>query len=155
MKREKIFNEKPACEMIHRHIHTSIIMRSSLFSIRNRLDRAGMVISGLCAVHCVLSIALVSLLGVGGQFLLAPEIHRVGLALALLIAAVAIGWGVLRHRRRMPFVVAIIGLSFMGGALAVSHGPNEAILTIIGVSLVTLGHILNLRHTNGALSDGA
>ena len=37
------------------------------------------------------------------------------------------------------------GLSFMGGALAVEHGPEEAVLTIIGVSLVALGHVLNLR----------
>ena len=38
-----------------------------------------------------------------------------------------------------------MGLSFMGGALAVEHGVEEAVLTIIGVSLVSLGHVLNLR----------
>ncbi|RYD88861.1 MAG: MerC domain-containing protein, partial [Sphingomonadales bacterium] len=38
------------------------------------------------------------------------------------------------------------GLSFMGGALAVPHGYEEAVLTIIGVGLVSLGHILNIRH---------
>jgi mannitol/fructose-specific phosphotransferase system IIA component len=43
----------------------------------------------------------------------------------------------------------------MGGALAVPHGVEEAVLTIIGVSLVTIGHILNLRHAHGTLSDGA
>ena len=130
-------------------------MRSGLLSIRARLDRAGMLLSGLCALHCVTSIVLVSALGLGGQWLLAPEIHRVGLVLALLIAAVAIGWGALRHRRAAPFVVAMMGLTFMGGALAVPHGAEEAILTIIGVALVTLGHILNLRHAHGALSDRA
>ena len=63
----------------------------------------------------------------------------------MVIAAVAIGWGALRHRRTAPFVIAMMGLSFMGGALAVPHGIYEAVLTIIGVGLVTLGHILNLR----------
>jgi hypothetical protein len=130
-------------------------MRSGFFSIRARLDRAGMLLSGVCAVHCIASIVLVSSLGLGAQWLLAPEIHRVGLALALLIAAVAIGWGALRHRRAAPFVVAMMGLSFMGGALAVPHGIEEAVLTIIGVFLVTIGHILNLRHAHGALSDRA
>ena len=113
--------------------------------IRRRLDRAGIVLSGLCAVHCLLSIALVSSIGFGSHFLFAPEIHRYALAIALVIAAVAIGWGALRHRRASPFVVAMMGLSFMGGALAVPHGVQEAVLTIIGVTLVTLGHILNLR----------
>lgn len=127
-------------------------MRFALPSIRERLDRAGLILSSLCAIHCVASIVVVSVLGIGGQFLLSPAIHRVGLALALIIAAVAIGWGALRHRRRSPFVVAMMGLTFMGGALAVPHGVEEAVLTIIGVSLVSLGHILNLRHSSCALS---
>lgn len=117
-----------------------------LAAIRGRFDRAGVVLSALCAVHCLASIALISALGIGGQFLLAPIIHEVGLALAMVIAAVAIGLGALRHRRAAPFVTAMTGLTFMGGALAVPHGYEEAVLTIIGVALVSLGHILNLRH---------
>lgn len=123
-------------------------MANSNISIRRRLDRAGIWLSGLCLLHCLAAILLVSVLGLGGQVLLSPEIHRYGLALALIIAAVAIGWGALRHRRRAPFVVAMTGLSFMGGALAVPHGWHEAVLTIIGVSLVSIGHILNLRHSH-------
>ena len=114
-------------------------------SIRGLLDRAGIWLSSLCLLHCLLSIIVVSALGIGGQFFFAPEIHRYGLALALIIAAVAIGWGALRHRKPAPFVTAMMGLSFMGGALAVPHGIYEAILTIIGVTLVSTGHILNLR----------
>lgn len=120
-------------------------MGTAFSSIRRRLDRAGIFLSGLCAVHCVLSIVLVSSVGLGSQLLFSPDIHRYGLAMALIIAAVAIGWGALRHRRAAPFVTAMTGLSFMGGALAVPHGVQEAVLTIIGVSLVTLGHVLNLR----------
>lgn len=123
-------------------------MRNVIPMIRARLDRAGIVLSGLCAMHCLLSIIIVSALGIGGEFLLAPAIHRVGLAIALIIAAVAIGWGAIQHRRAAPFVIAMMGLSFMGGALAVPHGANEVILTIIGVSLVSVGHILNLRAAN-------
>lgn len=77
------------------------------------LDKAGLLISSLCLVHCILSLVLVSVLGLGSQFLLAPEIHEYGLVLALLVAAVAIGWGALNHRRAAPFVVAMTGLSFM------------------------------------------
>lgn len=104
-----------------------------------------MVLSGLCAVHCVASIVIVAGLGLGGGLLLDPAIHHIGLMLATVIAAVAIGAGALRHRRALPFVVAMTGLSFMGGALAVNHGIEEAVLTIIGVTLVSIGHLLNLR----------
>ena len=120
-------------------------MNRALDLIRARLDRAGLVLSGLCAAHCLLSILIVSALGIGGEFLFAPEIHRVGLAFALIIAAVAIGWGAIQHRQAVPFVIAMMGLTFMGGALAVPHGMHEVVLTVIGVTLVSIGHILNLR----------
>ena len=120
-------------------------MSSASSLIRRTLDRAGIWLSSLCLLHCLLSIIVVSALGIGGQFFFAPEIHRYGLALALIIAAVAIGWGALRHRKAAPFVTAMMGLTFMGGALAVPHGIYEAVLTIIGVTLVSIGHILNLR----------
>jgi hypothetical protein len=113
--------------------------------IRGRADRFGLMLSGLCAVHCVLGIVIVAGLGLGGGLLLDPIIHRLGLLLATIVAGVAIGLGALQHRRAAPFVVAMTGLSFMGGALAVEHGVEEAVLTIIGVSLVAVGHLLNLR----------
>lgn len=126
------------------------MLQRAFHPIRRRLDRAGIFLSGACAVHCLVSIALVSGLGIGGEFFFSPDIHRIGLLLATLIAGVAIGWGALRHRMAAPFVVAMTGLTFMGGALAVPHGYKEAVLTIIGVALVSLGHILNLRHVHSS-----
>ena len=124
------------------------MLERAISPIRRRLDRAGIFLSGACALHCLLSILLVSGLGLGDELFFAPDIHRVGLLLATLIAGVAIGWGALRHRMAAPFVIAMTGLTFMGGALAVPHGVKEAVLTIIGVALVSLGHILNLRHAH-------
>ena len=129
-------------------------MQPLLTPIRQRLDRAGIALSALCAVHCVLSVLLVSVIGIGAEAFLDPAIHRVGLLIATLVAAVAIGWGAMKHRMAAPFVVAMMGLSFMGGALAVPHGVEEAVLTIIGVALVSLGHILNLRHLHTSCTHG-
>lgn len=121
-------------------------MQRAFLSIRDRLDRAGIVLSGLCALHCLLSIVLVSVLGLGGQALLAPEIHEIGLGLAILIGAVTIGIGVLRHGRLSPLLIGGAGLALMALALTVPHGPAEALLTIAGVALVAAAHIRNLRH---------
>ena len=126
------------------------MLQRAISPIRRRLDRAGILLSGACAIHCLLSIVLVSGLGLGGELFLSPDIPRAGLLIATLIAGVAIGWGALRHRVAAPFVVAMTGLTFMGAALAVPHGVKEAVLTIIGVALVSLGHILNLRHVHSA-----
>lgn len=112
---------------------------------RGALDKLGIGLAGLCAVHCVATILVVSSLGLGGHFLLAPEIHHIGLGVAIIVAALALGWGALRHRRKAPLVIAGIGLGFMAAALIVPHGVGEFVLTLIGVGIVSLGHWMNLR----------
>ncbi len=118
---------------------------ASRTALRRRLDQIGIGLAGLCAVHCLATLVVISALGVGGHFLFNENIHRVGLALALAVAAVAIGWGLLRHGRVVPFVIALGGLALMATALLVPHGANEFLLTLAGVALVSLGHLLNLR----------
>ena len=123
-------------------------MNSALVRIRGKLDRFGMILSGLCMVHCVAGVVIVVGLGLSGGLLLNPAIHRVGLAMATATAAVAIGTGALRHRGRAPIVVAVLGLCFMGAGLTVDHGIKEAALTVLGVSLVATAHVLNLRRAH-------
>ena len=112
-----------------------------------RLDRAGVLISGLCLVHCIAGLLLVTLLGLGGGVLLAPEWHEWGLGLAIAVGALGLGLGALRHRRMVILAQGLTGLLLMGLALGVGHGAREAGLTIAGVLLVGLAHIRNLRHT--------
>ena len=121
-------------------------MREAIAAIRNRLDRVGIVLSGLCALHCILSIVLVSALGLGGQALLAPSIHEIGLALAVAVGAVTLGIGAWRHGAPGPLLIGTCGVALMTSALLVGHGLPEALLTIAGVVLVAAAHIRNLRH---------
>lgn len=121
-------------------------MRDAVLSIRNRLDSLGMILSGLCAVHCVLGLVLVTVLGLGGGILLRPEIHEIGLALAVGVGILTLGLGALRHGRTGPLLIGGCGIVLMATALVVRHGPAEAALTIAGVALVALAHIRNLRH---------
>ncbi|MBA4045207.1 MAG: MerC domain-containing protein, partial [Erythrobacter sp.] len=91
------------------------------------------------------TLVVISTLGLGGHFLLDDNIHRIGLLLALAVGAVAIGWGLLRHRRILPFGVAMTGIALMAAALVIPHGADEFLLTLAGVALVSVGHLLNLR----------
>jgi hypothetical protein len=120
-------------------------MESLLPWLRGHLDRAGVLLSCLCLVHCLAGLVLVASMGAGASFLLDPSIHKVGLLFATVIAATAIGLGAYRQRRIAPFAVALVGLCFMAGAVVAGHGFPEAALTMIGVVLVASGHILNLR----------
>ena len=121
-------------------------MRTALLSIRDRLDRVGVMLSGLCALHCVLSIVLVSVLGLGGEALLAPAIHEIGLVLAIVVGVVTLGLGAVRHGLPGPLLIGAAGIALMAAALFVGHGVPEAALTIAGVALVATAHIRNLRH---------
>lgn len=117
--------------------------------IRGHLDRVGVFLSCLCLIHCLAGLVLLASMGAGASFLLDPSIHKVGLLLATVIAASAIGLGAVRQRRVAPFAVALLGLAFMTGAVLVGHGFEEAALTVIGVVMVAGGHILNLRKHQG------
>lgn len=121
-------------------------MPQAFLSIRDRLDRFGVFLSGLCALHCLLGLLLVSALGLGGELLLAPAIHEVGLALAIVVGVFTLGLGMLRHGRTGPLAIGACGIALMATALATGHGPYEAVLTIAGVGLLALAHIRNLRH---------
>lgn len=120
-------------------------MRSAFLSIRDRLDRVGVLLSGLCALHCLLGLLLVTVLGLGGELLLSPAIHEIGLALAIGIGVFTLGLGVMRHGAVGPLIIGLCGIGLMAAALAVGHGPNEAFLTIAGVALLATAHIRNLR----------
>ena len=121
-------------------------MKQSFSLIRGRLDRVGVVLSGLCMVHCLAGLLLVAGLGLGGGVLLAPEIHRVGLGLAIAVGSVTLVLGVIRHRDPVPLQVGAAGISFMAVALFVGHGTAEGVLTIMGVALLAWAHLRNLRH---------
>ncbi len=116
--------------------------------IRGRSDRAGVLLSTLCLVHCVAGLVLVSLLGIGGGVLLNPRIHEIGLALAVVIGAIGLGMGAMRHRRLAVLAVGAAGLVLMSLGLAVPDGPFEAALTMAGVTLLASAHFWNLRHAH-------
>lgn len=107
-----------------------------------------MLLSGLCLLHCMAGLFLVGMLGIGGGVLLDPDIHRWGLVLALVIGAATIGIGALRHGRFLPLAVGRVGLALMGGAVAVGHGDAEVALTVCGVVMVAIAHVMNMRHSH-------
>jgi hypothetical protein len=109
------------------------------------MDRLGIALSGLCAVHCVVSVVFVTMLASAGGFLLDPIFHEVGLMMAIGLGIVAIGRGVLEHGFMMPASIAGLGLGVMAGALSIPHGGGSAVYAVLGVALLALAHDLNRR----------
>ncbi|MFL6775925.1 MAG: MerC domain-containing protein [Sphingomicrobium sp.] len=109
-----------------------------------RLDRIAMGLSGLCVVHCVATAVLLGLLASAGGFLGQPIFHEVGLTLAMIIGAFALGIGIRQHGFVMPSMIGALGLGVMAGALSLPHDGREPVYTIVGVMIVALGHRLNV-----------
>jgi hypothetical protein len=110
----------------------------------SRLDRIAMGLSGLCAVHCVATAVLLGLLASAGGLLGKPIIHEVGLTFAMILGAIALGRGVREHGFLLPSLVGAIGLVLMAYAMSLHESGWEPAVTILGVSVLALGHRLNL-----------
>ena len=109
-----------------------------------RFDRLAMGLSGLCLVHCLATAVLLGLLSAAGGVLGAPIIHEVGLTLAMVLGATALGRGIMEHGFMMPSAVGGLGLGVMAGALSLPHDGTEAAYTVVGVMILALGHRLNV-----------
>ena len=83
---------------------------------------------------CWASVSAVGQLG-------APWIHEVGLSLAMIVGAFALGRGIMEHGFMMPSAVGSIGLGVMAGALSLPHDGTEALYTVIGVGILALWDI--------------
>ncbi|SCW57465.1 MerC mercury resistance protein [Sphingobium faniae] len=120
------------------------------FSLRHalttgRIDRIAMSLSGLCVAHCFATAVFLGLLASAGGIFENPLFHEVGLVLAILLGALALGHGAIAHGFMMPAAVGSLGLGIMAGALTMDHGLQESVCTLLGVGILALGHDLNHR----------
>jgi hypothetical protein len=115
------------------------------FTLDSRLDRVAVGLSGLCAVHCVATVILLGLVASAGGLLGKPIVHEVGLSLAMVIGAMALGRGVRDHGFLLPSAVGVAGLGTMAYAMTLHESGLEPPLTILGVMILALGHKLNMK----------
>ena len=89
------------------------------------------------------------MLSAAGGLLLNPIFHEVGLTIAILLGAIALGRGLLEHGYVMPMMMGSFGLGVMAGAMSLPHDGSgmETLWTVIGVGLLAFGHDLNRRAT--------
>ncbi len=113
-----------------------------------RWDGLGLGVAGLCLMHCLATSVLLALFAAAGGALLHPAIHEIGLVLAIGFGILALGQGVLAHGFILPAAIGALGIGMMSGALTLPHGDIEVFYTVLGVSILALGHALNHRASN-------
>ncbi|APE04754.1 MULTISPECIES: MerC domain-containing protein [Alteromonas] len=111
-----------------------------------KLDKLGIWVSGLCALHCLALPVLVPLLPlIGSSFFAQVWFERTILSFSILVGAVALISGATRyHGRLYPLVLLLTGgvIYWFKDIFGESYEPFTIAL---GAFLIVTGHWLNMR----------
>ena len=126
------------------------------------LDRFAIILSGVCAIHCILlpvAVSVIPLLAVTiqhGQQLHHFWFHQFILIFIVPVSVLALITGFRAHRQWFPVGVSLIGLMilttialFAGTLISLRIIPHQAemLITLSGGIIHAIGHILNLLAT--------
>jgi hypothetical protein len=111
-----------------------------------RLDRAGMTASILCAVHCAAGAAIAA--AVPAVRVIESEwVERLFVAVSLALATLALRRGVALHRDRRVYGALVVGAVVLvaGRVIEFSSERAELATSLVGASALVLAHVINIR----------
>lgn len=110
-------------------------------------DRLGMLLSGVCLVHCIaLPLIVLVFPGVLMSQHADTTVHWILLGVVLPVSGFALWQGFRRHGSRQAIAIGGVGLVFLAlGVLHVMGQSLETPLTVVGVIALAVAHWINLR----------
>ena len=113
-------------------------------------DKAAISLSLLCAVHCLAFPTLVILLPSLAALPLEDEAFHLWMVIVVIpISAYALTMGCKKHKRYRVALLGTLGLTILAGAAFIGEetlGETwEKTLTVIGATIIVLGHFWNYR----------
>lgn len=110
------------------------------------LDKCGIALSGLCAVHCLALPFLIPLIPfLAGLFITEHWFERTILISSLVLGAIAMTIGMFRHHGKFhPLILAGAGGVIYWFKDAFGH-ELEPIAVCVGAALIIYGHALNIK----------
>lgn len=110
------------------------------------LDWTGVIISGLCAIHCIALPFLFVILPALSSTILGDEfVEMLVLMCSVSIAGISLFWGLRKHRSAAPFKVAALGALLFTTALSLEHGLLHSLLLGGGGICLAFAHYQNLQ----------
>lgn len=113
------------------------------------LDRLGVLVSGVCAIHCLAAPWILGAFSASGVLWFAgTNLETIVPAAAFVLAASSLVPAYLRHRNIDPIQLFLAGAVFLGAARIVPTGPAHWFCTLglaAGGGLIAAAHLLNAR----------
>ena len=108
-----------------------------------RWDGLGLSIAGLCLLHCLITMALLTILASAGGALLNPMIHEAGLVLAILLGVLALGQGFRAHGLFLPAFVGALGIGMMGGKYLEASARQPELMNALQTKMFLLAGLID------------
>lgn len=113
-------------------------------------DKLAISLSLLCALHClVFPLALIWLPSIAALQLDGESFHIWMLMAVVPTSVYALTMGCKQHKRYQLLIFGVIGLAFLLSAVLLDEElighSGEKWLTVIGASIIAIGHFLNFR----------
>lgn len=132
------------CEVNHAE-HTTFVEKTENW------DRWGIVLSSLCAIHCLITPILILALPVLGGYFESELVHII-MALFVVPVGVFAFWSGYKHHKKVSLLVmGLVGVSLVGGAPLVHDFLHdlefirEDVMTVLGSVILICAHLLNRR----------
>ena len=119
-------------------------------------DKLGVVFSGLCLGHCLLTPAFVLLMGVGpvSSALGSEWPHIIFLVIALSLALLSLPKAWRQSRNPMILVLGLLGAASLSAGLLV-HGELEVAFTLVGSVCLILAHLYSANSIGAKLVNSS
>ena len=121
----------------------------------NRLDKAGIVCSGACAVHCMAAPLIAFFAPTITTYFENEWVHILLLVAILPIAGITFYRHKKIHGHVAPLSFGMLGIAILTGAvlcdqmLGIGLGKLEMAFSMVGSGLLIAGHLLNMRYLRG------
>lgn len=115
----------------------------------DRWDKLGITLSGICAIHCLITPFLAIAIPVLGETFEQPWVHIVMALFVVPVGLYAFYTGYLHHMKKGLTALGVTGIAMVGvGLLAPISGINlfgHDVITIAGSLCLVVAHVLNRR----------
>jgi hypothetical protein len=110
------------------------------------LDKAGMLTSALCAVHCILLPILITMSAFSGLVIFSnPTAENIIFGVSVLLGSSSLFPSYFKHHRNLYPILVLLSGFFVIGLSRFTVNVDESVLVSLGAALVASAHFFNYR----------